>query len=177
MCVPMEAVAVVRATEKRIKALSRKLNQLLEDKNGRLYQDNVVKFGIPEEYVKKAFSEETLLGAAQSEKAISYLALKNGVEILGFIQVIAHNSLTAEVDRIVIFPGYERRGIGTKLLKRAMADQKRKKVRTIVVKAGKDEAHARAFYEKSGFILVKQEILKFPWGKSIPLVVYRFQMI
>lgn len=44
----MEAVAVVRATEKGIKALSRKLNQLLEDKNGRLYQDNVVKFGIPE---------------------------------------------------------------------------------------------------------------------------------
>jgi len=159
-----------------IKALSKKLNQLLEDKNGKLYQDNVVKFSIPEEYVRKAFSEEALVEAARSGKATFYLALKNKCKMLGFAQVVGLDPTTAELDRIVVFPEYERMGIGTKLLKRTIADQKKEKVKTIVVKAERDEAHARAFYEKNGFEQAKEEILKFPWGKSIPLVVYRFQV-
>jgi ribosomal protein S18 acetylase RimI-like enzyme len=104
------------------------------------------------------------------------LALKNRHEILGFAQVIGHGSTTAELDRIVVFPGYERMGIGTKLLKRAIAHQKKKGVKTIIVRAGRDEAHARAFYEKNGFKKVKEEVLKPPWGRKIPLVVYRLQL-
>jgi ribosomal protein S18 acetylase RimI-like enzyme len=172
----MEPINVCKATENGIKALSRKIEKLLEDENGKLYQDNVVKFGIPQEYVKKAFSEEVLADAARSGKATFHLALKNRREILGFAQVIGHGSATVELDRIVVFPEYERRGIGTKLLKRAIADQKKKRAKTIIVRAGRDEAHARAFYEKNGFKKVKEEVLKSPWGKKIPLVVYRFQL-
>jgi len=172
----METTTVSKATEKGIKALSRKIEKLLEDKNDRLYQDNVVKFGIPEEYVKKAFSEEVLVEAVRSGKATFYLALKDRREMLGFVQVIGHDSTTVELDRIVVFPEYERRGIGTELLKRAIADQKKERVKAIIVKAGRDEVHARAFYEKNGFKRLKEETLKFPWGKNIPLVVYRFQL-
>lgn len=172
----METTTVSKATEKGIKALSRKIEKLLEDKNDKLYQDNVVKFGIPEEYVKKAFSEEVLVEAARLGKATFYLALKNRHDILGFAQVVGHDSATVELDRIVVFLEYERRGIGTELLKRAIADQKKEWVRTIIVKAGRDEVHARAFYEKNGFKRLKEETLKSPWGKNIPLVVYRFQL-
>jgi N-acetylglutamate synthase-like GNAT family acetyltransferase len=171
----MEAIIIRKATEKGIKALSRKIGKLLEDKTGKLYQDNVVKFGIPEEYGKKVFSEEVLVEAARSGKATFYLALRNRREILGFAQIVEHDPTTVELDRIVVFPEYERMGIGTKLLKRAIADQK-KRVRTLIVKAGRDEAHARAFYEKNGFKKVKEETLKSPWGKEIPLVEYCFQL-
>jgi len=175
-CVQMEPISVCKATENGIKALSRKIERLLKDENGKLYQDNVVKFGIPEEYVKKAFSEEVLVDAARSGKTTFHLALKNRREIIGFAQVIGHGSATVELDRIVVFPEYERMGIGTKLLKRAIADQKKNGAKTIIVRAGRDEAHARAFYEKNGFKKVKEQVLKSPWGKKIPLVVYRFQL-
>jgi ribosomal protein S18 acetylase RimI-like enzyme len=172
----MEPISVSKATENGIRALSRKIEKLLEDENGKLYQDNVVKFGIPEEYVKKAFSKEVLVGAAQSGKSTFYLALKNKREILGFAQIIGHDSTTVELDRIVVFPEYERMGIGTKLLKRGIADQKEKMAKSIIVSAGRDEAHARAFYEKNGFKKAKEEVVKSPRGKEIPLVVYRLQL-
>jgi len=172
----MEPVTVRKSTKDEIKALSRKIERLLKDKNGKLYQDNVAKFGVPEEYVKKAFSEEVLMDAVRSGKATFYLAFKNRDEILGFAQVIEGNSTAVELDRIVVFPGHERMGIGTKLLKRAIADQKRKKAKSIIVTAGRDEAHARAFYEKNGFKKVKEEVVKSSWGKDIPLILYRFQL-
>ena len=152
------------------------MEKLLEDENGKFYQDNVVKFGIPKEYVKKAFSEEALVDAARSGKATFHLALKKRHEILGFAQIIGHGSATVELDRIVVFPEYERMGIGTKLLKRAVADQRKKRTKSVIVSAGKDEVHARAFYEKNGFKKMKEKTVKAPWGKKIPLVVYRFQL-
>jgi len=172
----MESINVCKATEKGIKAIRRKMKKLLQDENGKFYQDNIVKFGIPEEYVKKAFSEEALEDAARSGKATFYQALKNRRAVVGFAQVIGHGSATVELDRIVVFPEYERMGIGTKLLKRAIAYQKKKGVKTMIVRAGRDEAHARTFYEKNGFKKVREEVLKPPWGKKIPLVVYRFQL-
>jgi len=172
----MESITVHKATEKDIKALSEKLCKLLEDKTGKLYQDSVMKFGIPDEHVKKTFSEEALLRAVQLKKATFYLARKNRSSILGFAQIIEQDSISVELDRIVVFPEYERKGIGTKLLKRAVADQKKRKTKTIVVMTGRDENHARAFYEKNGFKQVKEEMLEFPWGKKIPIVVYHFEL-
>jgi len=173
----MEPISVRKATKNEIKALSNKMEGLLEDKNGKFYQDNIVKFGIPEEYVKKAFSQEALVYPTRSGKTTFHLAWKNGREILGFVQVVRHNSAEVELDRIVVFPGHERMGIGTKLLKRAVADQKKKGTKAIIVRAGRDETHARAFYEKNGFKKMKEEVLKPPWGKAITLVVYRLQLM
>ena len=45
-------ISFSKATRHGVEALSRKLLKLLEDKEGQLYQDNVAKFGIPEEYVR-----------------------------------------------------------------------------------------------------------------------------
>jgi hypothetical protein len=53
----MSIITVRKATRRDIRSLSRKLLKLLEDKNGPIYMENVAKFDIPEEYVRKAFSE------------------------------------------------------------------------------------------------------------------------
>ncbi len=164
-----------KASRHGVGALSRKLLKLLEDKNSQIYQDNVTKFGIPEEYVRKAFAEETLLEAFDSGEITFYLALENRCKILGFAQTVKHGEDTVELDRIVIFLEHTGKGIGTQLLAKVLKDQGRKGVRTVVVNAGKDEKLARRFYEKNGFGFVKEKTVKAPWG-NLALALYRLQL-
>jgi N-acetylglutamate synthase-like GNAT family acetyltransferase len=164
-----------KANQKDIRILSKKLLALLEDKNSKVYQDNVAKFGIPEEYVKKAFVEETLLKVATTGKATFYLALENN-EITGFAQTIQRNANTAELDHIIIFPEHTRKGIGTQLLHQALLDQKQKRINNIIVNTGKEESQARRFYEKNGFKQIKEATIKAPWGKKLTLVTYQLSL-
>ncbi|MGQ9566245.1 MAG: GNAT family N-acetyltransferase [Candidatus Bathyarchaeales archaeon] len=163
---------IKRACEKDIQVLSKKLLSLLEDKNSQIYQDNIAKFGIPEEYVKNAFAEKTLLKRATTGKATFYLALENS-EIIGFAQTIQQNAKTIELDRIVIFPQHARKGIGTQLLREVVADQEQKGIDNIIVNAGKEESHARQFYEKNGFKQIKEVTIETPWGKELAIVTYQ----
>jgi len=128
-----------KATKRDIKVLSIKLLTLLEDKNSQIYQENVAKFSIPDEYVKEAFAEETLLNAAASEKANFYLALDNN-EIIGFAQT------------------------------------KQKGINTIIVKAGREETHARRFYQKNGFKKTSETTIEAPWGKKLTLITYQLRL-
>jgi len=169
-------ITVRRATEHGIQALSRKLQCLLEDKTSEVYQDNVAKFGIPSEIVREVFSEKALLEAAASGKSTFYLALGDKRGIIGFAQTVQHGLGTVELDRIVVFPEYARKGIGTQILNRVVRDARLKKADAVVANAGKDEAHARRFYEKNGFEAVKEETVEYPWGTRITLVTYRLQL-
>lgn len=160
-----------RATQKDIQALSKKLLTILKDKEGQFYQENVAKFGIPDEYVKRVFAEETLLKAFTTGRAIFYLVIEDD-EIIGFAQTIQRDAHSAELDRIAIFPRYTGRGIGTKLLNQVLIDQKQRGINKIIVNTGKDEAHARRFYEKNGFKRIKEATIESPWGKKLTLVTY-----
>jgi len=160
-----------KATREDIRVLSRKLLTLLEDRNSQVYQENVAKFSVPEDYVKKAFAEETLLKAVATGKVSFYLALEN-MEIMGFAQIIRQDANTAELDRIIIFPKRTRKGIGTKLLHNGLIDQEQKGINTITVKTGKEETHARQFYEKHGFKQIKEAAIEAPWGKKLTLITY-----
>ncbi len=166
--------AIRKATQKDMSILSAKLLELLEDKNSQIYQENVIRFGIPDEYVRRAFAEETLLKAA-AENATFYLAIHNS-EIIGFAQTIQQEADTAVLDRIIIFPGYARKGIGTQLLREAIADQEQRGIKTITANAGKHEIHARRFYEKNGFKLSKETTIQAPWGKKLELAIYQLQL-
>lgn len=168
-------ITVKEAAQKDIPILSRKLLTLLEDNKSQVYKDNVVKFGIPEEYVKKAFAEETLLKASASGKVTFHLALEDN-EIIGFTQTIQQTDDITELDRIIVFPQHSRKGIGTQLLREVITDQKKKEVKTIIVKAGKKETHARRFYEKNGFKQTKEITLEAPWGKKLDLVIYQLEL-
>jgi N-acetylglutamate synthase-like GNAT family acetyltransferase len=165
-------IAIKKASHEDIRILSKKLSFLLEDKNSQVYKDNVAKFEIPEDYAKKAFAEETLSKAFATGKATFYLALKDN-EIIGFAQTIAQDTSTAELDRIIIFPQHAGKGIGTLLLHEVLADQKQKGVKKIIANAGKEENHARRFYEKNGFKQIKEATIETPWGKKLSLVTYQ----
>ena len=90
--------------------------------------------------------------------------------------MIQQDSNTVELDRTVVFPKHMRRGIGTQLLKQSIINEERKGVKTIIVNAGKDETHARRFYEKNGFKRVKERTVETPWGKELTLVTYQLQL-
>ena len=164
-----------KATKKDIQVLSRKLLMLLEDKNSQIFRENVARFGIPEEYARTAFAEETLLRAAAEGEATFYLALEND-EIIGFAQTVQKDANTSELDRIIVFPRYTRRGIGTQLLKQAIADQEQKGINNIIVNTGKEEIQARGFYEKNGFKQIKEAMVEAPWGKKLILVTYQLRL-
>ena len=135
----MEKITTNKASQNGVRALSRKLTELLKDKSSQIYQDNVTRFGIPEKYVRQAFSEKTMPETATSGKSEFYLALENRCKILGFAQMTQKNESLAELDRIVIFPENTRKGIRTQLPSKVLAEQKR--IRTIIVNAGKEENH------------------------------------
>lgn len=65
-----------KANGEDIKDLSRKLLSFLEDEKSRIYLNNIARFGIPDDYVRRAFAEETLERALKQGKAAFYLALK-----------------------------------------------------------------------------------------------------
>lgn len=164
-------VLVKLASADDLRDLSRILLAFVRDKEGQFYQDNIAKFGIPEEYGEKVFSENSLLKAVRENQTTFYLATDRD-EILGFAQVIPADHDAVELDRIVVFPEHARKGIGTLLLQEAIADHKRKSVRSIFVRTGKDEAPARRFYEKNGFREIKQATIDTPWGTKLDLVIY-----
>jgi N-acetylglutamate synthase-like GNAT family acetyltransferase len=56
---------------------------------------------------------------------------------------------------------------------RSLADQKQKGVKKIIANAGKEENHARRFYEKNGFKQIKKATIEAPWGKKLSLVTYQ----
>jgi ribosomal protein S18 acetylase RimI-like enzyme len=168
-------ISFSRATKHGVEALSKNLLKLLENKDSQLYRNNVVKFGIPEEYVRKAFAKETLLEAFNSGESAFYLALENRCRILGFAQTVKHGGDAVELDRIVIFPEYAGKGLGTQLLAKVLEDQKRKGVKSVVVNAGKEERLARRFYEKNGFEFVEEKTVKAPWG-DLTLATYKLRI-
>ncbi len=169
-------ISIRRATERDIQALSAKLLGLLEDETSQVYRDNVAKFGIPSEVVRKAFSEKALLEATASGKSTFYLALENRREIVGFAQMVQKDAKTVELDRIVVFLEYARKGIGTRILNKVVRDTRLVKADAIIVNAGKDETHARRFYERNGFSAVKEEVVEYPWGSKVTLVTYRLRL-
>ncbi|MCW3985984.1 MAG: hypothetical protein NWE91_06215 [Candidatus Bathyarchaeota archaeon] len=69
-------IVVKKASQGDIQTLSKRFLHFLEDKNSKIYQENVAKFGIPEDYVRKALAEETLIKVATAGKATFYIALR-----------------------------------------------------------------------------------------------------
>ncbi|MFX0097465.1 MAG: GNAT family N-acetyltransferase [Candidatus Hodarchaeota archaeon] len=168
-------ISVKKADKRDITNLSRKLSMFLEDKSSKVYQDNIAKFGIPEEYVKKALAEEKLLKAMSSGKATFYVAIEDN-EMIGFAQIIQQNDQVTELDRIVVFPLHEGKGVGTQLLHKVIDDCRKKGVNTITTNVGKNETHARKFYEKNDFRFRTEIAVDAPWGKKIDLAVYELSL-
>jgi len=147
----------------------------LEDKTSEVYRENVDKFGIPEDYVRRAFSREALMEAVADEKQLFLVAVDDG-NLVGFAQTILQDGSTAELDRIFLFPAHTGRGIGTQLLDKTLEILKKEGVIKLTVKAGRYEASARRFYEKNGFQIIEEVTVHAPWGRDLSLAVYELRV-
>jgi len=165
-------ITIRRADKEDLRNLSRKLLTLLKDEESQVFREEAAKFGVPRSYIMKVFSEAALLEAADKRNATFHIALEGG-EIIGFAETIKLDDHTAELDRLIVFPPWRGRGVGTSLLHKALADMKKQGVKMVTVNVGRDEVRARRFYEKNGFEGTEERTVEAPWGREIALVIYR----
>lgn len=168
-------VRIKKATVEHAKQLHAIMMAGLADKTSEVYGANVEKFGIPEEYVRRAFSVETLTNAVKDRNQLFLVAVDDG-ELIGFAQTLRQDAKTAELDRIFLLPAHTGKGIGTHLLNKTLGILKNEGVTRLTVKAGKDEMLARRFYEKSGLKLVQEVTVQAPWGRELGLAIYELQI-
>lgn len=167
--------SIKKATVEDARQLYKMMLAGLEDKTSEAYKANIERFGIPEEYVRQAFSLEALKKAVKDKKQLFLVAVENK-KVIGFAQTIRTNKETAELDRIFIIPEKTGKGIGTQLLNKTVDALKRENFHKLTVRAGKDETLARKFYEKNGFQLVEETTIQAPWSRELKLAVYEFKI-
>ncbi len=143
----------------------------LDKKTGAVYREQVQRFGIPDEYVRRVFSVEALTQTAQDEKQVFLVAVEDD-RLVGFAQTIRGENKRAELDRLFVVPEMEGKGIGTELLRRTLAILRAEGFETLVVRAGRDETQARRFYEKRGFRFVQEATVRAPWGDELHFANY-----
>src|SRR5258705_13361630 len=80
------------------------------------------------------------------DRAIHFLATSDG-RAVGTARVVSHHS-SAKIGRMAVLKSYRDKGVGKKLLHRAVATAKKLGVRTIYLHA---QVPAIEFYEKLGF--------------------------
>jgi len=168
-------IRMKRATVEDAKQLHIIMLASLEDKTSETYKANIERFGIPEEYVRQAFSLEALTKAVKDKKQLFLVAIENR-KLIGFAQTIRKDKKVAELDRIFVVPEKTGKGIGTKLLNKTVNMLRKENFSKLIVKAGKDETLARKFYEKNGFTLVEETTIQAPWGAELNLAIYELEI-
>lgn len=168
-------LGIEKATVEHAKQLHAMVMAGLADRTSEVYRANVERFGIPEEYVRQAFSIEALTVAVKDKKQLFLVAVEGG-KLIGFAQTIRDDKKAAELDRIFLIPECTGRGIGTRLLNKTLDVLRSEGTRRLTVKAGKDETLARRFYEKNGFKLVQEISVQAPWGRELGLAIYELQV-
>ena len=168
-------VSVRKATTEDARRLHTIILAALEDKNSEVYKANVERFGVPEEFVRQAFSLEMLRKAVKDENQLFLVAVRNQ-ELIGFAQTIRTDEKKAELDRMLVVPEETGKGIGARLLRRTVDMLRRESFGRLTVKTGKDETLARRFYEKYGFKLVEETTIKARWGRELKLAIYELKI-
>lgn len=88
----------------------------------------------------RAWIKDTLL-----RRGVTWLA-KEQDTVVGFLSLLDN-----DIDQLYILPGYYRRGIGSKLLRRAMEESPER----LHLYTFQKNTRARAFYEKHGFRAIR----------------------
>lgn len=87
-------------------------------------------------------------------------------QIIGFIAIVGHSKLEAQLRWFFVHPDYRRLGIGRKLLKEALEFSKRCKYRTIFLWTTSELNTARHLYTDVGFRKTEDKTHEI-WGKTI----------
>ena len=76
-------------------------------------------------------------------------ACYDGERLVGFLAVVSNGATDAYIQDVIVHPDYQRKGVGTELMNRAIARLKSDQIYMISVIYG--EESLRPFYEKFGF--------------------------
>ena len=92
--------------------------------------------------------------------------------IIGFAQfLLREDKVSGELSRIYVLPEYQRYGVGGLLLKEGLTSLSGNNIARLYVVVEKDNQIGRRFYEKKGFMQVKEFVFPLK-DQSLPLVEY-----
>lgn len=113
---------------------------------------------------------DLLLLADESEEAVAdyigrgvcHVARLDGTEVGEYV-LLHTRPLTAEIVNIAVAPGFQRRGIGTALIRHAVATAREAGFRRLEIGTGDTGAGQIALYERCGFVRCGVERDFFRW--------------
>jgi ribosomal protein S18 acetylase RimI-like enzyme len=90
------------------------------------------------------------------ERLFTYFTARVNGELIGYMNVLSDGSADAYLQDLMVHPKYQKRGIGSELLKRAIKYLQQKRIRSIQVIF---DPEVEDFYKKFGFNIVKAGII------------------
>jgi len=90
------------------------------------------------------------------EHLFTYLTARINGELIGYIDVLSDGRVDAYIQDLIVHPKYQKRGIGSELLKRIIRYLQQKNIKRIQVIF---DPELEGFYKKFGFHILKAGII------------------
>jgi len=98
-----------------------------------------------------------------------------GEEVIGFAQFMMREDRRGELTRIYVLPEWQRRGVGSRLLREGLAALSTHGAEKVFVHVEKDNAKGTGFYERSGFHQIREFSLELP-GQNLEMLEYALSL-
>ena len=106
--------------------------------------------GATEEAVREIASEEFLRKRLSSPN-VQMVVAEEGAAVVGFASLKRASAREVELTGVVVLESYAGRGLGSRLLKKALDSARKRGYVTVTVKTECENARAIAFYKGAGF--------------------------
>lgn len=120
------------------------------------------------------YAPAALEEAMGRSKSWLYVAVVQG-EVIGFAQFMMRDNGCGELTRIYVMPEWQRRGVGSCLLRKGLATLSTHGVEELLVHVEKGNAKGTRFYERSGFHQVREFSLELP-EQNLELLEYALSL-
>lgn len=129
--------------------------------------EGIISAEVQEDFLKMAYSEKALIHRLESTLFI--IAEVNG-KVVGFSSFsnIDTSKKTAVLAAIYLYPEFQKRGIGSKLLQHGLVQLNG--VERLLVEVEKDNITGKAFYTSKGFKIEKEYVEEFS-GHQLPTIL------
>jgi ribosomal protein S18 acetylase RimI-like enzyme len=139
----------------------------------RTWNDTYVGIILPEtqeRFLGRWYAPAALEEAIGRSESWFYVALVQG-EVTGFAQFTMRDNGRGELTRIYVLPEWQRRGVGSRLLREGLATLSMHGAKEVFAHVEKDNAKGVGFYERSGFHQVREFSVELP-GQNLELLEY-----
>jgi ribosomal protein S18 acetylase RimI-like enzyme len=107
------------------------------------------------------YAPEALRDSIRQANSWFFVALADGRPV-GFAQLVIRTDGVAQLTRIYVLPAWQRRAVGTFLLRACLAQLAETGARNLIVEVEKDNQVGKAFYAKSGFLFSRERTMELP---------------